>query len=310
MKKPNLTGVPAYYDFLNMYNAEFNPSSVHVKNTLLFWYFVRYLYFKLLAVFDFSIPDEWYRPYFNFELFMHGNIAILKTAKYGIICQGGTRAGIGLYYQPTEYVIANPLLTDYQRLTIGKDCEIVRIADDWGGVFDLISYYAEKMALIVEAYDMNIVNSKLGYVFFAKDKALAESFKKLYDTLSNNPIAVIDAKMGGLEDVETWKAFNQDLRQNFIGAELLADLQNVENAFNTKIGIPNIKYEKNERLTSNEVTANNIETQSLATIWLENINAGFKKANSLYGLNLSAKMRFEYERTELESGADNGTAVI
>ena len=309
MRNKNIPNVPSYYDFLNMYNADFDPSSVHVKNTLLFWHFMRYLYFKLLAVFEFDIPEEWYKPYFNFELFMRGSLAVFYTPEFGAICQGGSRAGIGLYYQPTEYIIANPLLSNFQRLTIGKDCEVITLNDDYGGLFDLLSYYAEKMALIVEAYDMNIVNSKLSYVFFAKDKALAESFKKLYDTLSNNPIAVVDKEMSGLEDIETWKTFQQDLRGNFIGAELLANLQNIENAFNTKIGIPNIKYEKSERLTQNEVTANNIETQSNALLWLEHINSGFDRANKMFGLNLSAKLRFDYSRREEET-TDYGTATI
>lgn len=309
MRNKNIPNVPSYYDFLNMYNADFDPSSVHVKNTLLFWHFMRYLYFKLLAVFEFDLPEEWYKPYFNFELFMRGSLAVFYTPEYGVICQGGSRSGIGLYYQPTEYIIANPLLSNFQRLTIGKDCEVITLNDDYGGLFDLLSYYAEKMALIVEAYDMNIVNSKLSYVFFAKDKALAESFKKLYDTLSNNPIAVVDKEMAGLEDVETWKTFQQDLRGNFIGAELLANLQNVENAFNTKIGIPNIKYEKSERLTQNEVTANNIETQSNALLWLEHINSGFDRANKMFGLNLSAKLRFDYSRPQEET-TEYGTATI
>ena len=309
MRNKNIPNVPSYYDFLNMYNADFDPSSVHVKNTLLFWHFMRYLYFKLLAVFEFDLPEEWYRPYFNFELFMHGSLAVFYTPEFGTICQGGTRSGIGLYYQPTEYIIANPLLSNFQRLTIGKDCEVITLNDDYGGLFDLLSYYAEKMSLIVEAYDMNIVNSKLSYVFFAKDKALAESFKKLYDTLSNNPIAVVDKEMSGLEDIETWKTFQQDLRGNFIGAELLANLQNIENAFNTKIGIPNIKYEKSERLTQNEVTANNIETQSNALMWLEHINSGFDRVNKMFGLNLSAKLRFDYSRPQEET-TEYGTATV
>ncbi len=309
MKNRNIPSVPSYYDFVNMYNADFDPSSVHVKNTLLYWYFMRYLYFKLLAVFEISTPEDWYKPYFNYELFMRGHVAVFDTPQFGVICQGGSRAGIGLYYQPTEYIVANQLLSNFQRLTIGTDCEIITLNDDWGGVFDLLSYYAEKMALIVESYDMNIVNSKLGYVFFAKDKALAESFKKLYDTLSNNPVAVVDKEMGGLEDIETWRTFTQDLKANFIGSDLLSNLQNIENAFNTKIGIPNIKYEKNERLTANEVTANNIETQSLALVWLEHINSGFDKANKMFGLDLSAKLRFEYDRREEET-SENGTTAF
>lgn len=302
--------IPSYYDFANAYNAEFNPSTVHVKNTQLTNFFIRYLYMRLLSVYEFEYPDNWYRPYLNYNLFMRGHFAVFNTTEFGTIAQGGTRSGIGLYYQPTEYIVANSLLKNYQKLTIDRDCAIVRLNDDWFGLFDLISYYAEKMALVVEAFDMNIVNSKLGYVFFAKNKPLAESFKKLYDTLSNNPMVVVDKDMQATEDdMPAWQTFQQDLKQNYLGEELLSNLYTIENQFNTRIGIPNIKYEKNERLTANEVTANNIETQSHAVLWMENIQKGFDQANAMFGLNLSVKMRFDYDRADLESEADDAAAL-
>lgn len=302
--------IPSYYDFANAYNAEFNPSTVHVKNTQLTNYFIRYLYMRLLSVFDIKYPEKWYRPYLNYNLFMRGHFAVFKTLEYGVIAQGGSRSGIGLYYQPTEYMVANPLLTSYQKLEIDKDCAIVRLNDDWCGLFDLISYYAEQMALVVEAFDMNVVNSKSSVIFFAKNKALAESFKKMYDTLSNNPMVVVDKDMQAAEDdMPAWQSFQQDLRQNYLGEEFLANLYAIENRFNTRIGIPNIKYEKNERLTANEVTANNIETQSLASLWLENIREGFEKANKMFGTDLSIEMRFDYEREDLESEADDAAVI-
>ena len=157
---------------------------------------------------------------------------------------------------------------------------------------------------------MNVVNSKSSVVFFAKNKALAESFKKMYDTLSNNPMVVVDKDMQATEDdMPAWQSFQQDLRQNYLGEEFIANLYAIENRFNTRIGIPNIKYEKNERLTANEVTANNIETQSLASLWLENIKEGFDKANQMFGTDLSIEMRFDYEREDLESEADDAAAV-
>ncbi len=302
--------IPSYYDFANAYNAQFNPSTVHVKNTQLTNYFIRYLYMRLLSVYEFKYPEKWYQPYLNYNLFMRGHYAVFRTAEFGTIAQGGTRSGVGLYYQPTDYIVANPLLTSYQSLEIDKECAIVRLNDDWFGVFDLISYYAEKMALVVEAFDMNIVNSKLGVVFFARDKAMAESMKKLYDTLSNNPMVVVDKNMQTTEDdMPSWQTFQQDLKGNYLGEELLSNLYAIENQFNTKIGIPNIKYEKNERLTANEVTANNIETQSNAVLWLENIQKGFDKANQMFGLDLSVKMRFDYDRQDLESEADDAAAI-
>ena len=291
-------GLPVYSDFINVYNSSFSPSTVHTKNTALSAYYRRYLYQRLLSVYEFNLPEEWEKNYVLFTLFLWGHFAVFDTRKYGVIAQGGTPAGIGLYYNPVEYLVANPLLSSMPRLKIGRDCEIVRLNADWGGVWDLISYYAEKMALVSESLDINLLNTRASFIFFATDKQQAETYKKMYDRIaSGEPMAVIDRKLFNEDGKPMWEMFTQDLKSTYIGEELLADLHRIENLFNTEIGIPNANYEKSERLITDEVNANNDETKAKALLWLENIQEGFERVNKRFGLNCSVKMRFQYENT-------------
>jgi len=207
-------------------------------------------------------------------------------------------------------LFANPLLPDFsgRELVIGEDCAVIRLTDDWCGVTDLVAYYAGKMALATQAIDVNLINSKLAYVFAAKDKTQAQSFKKLMDTINSGETSVVIDKSLYNEDGEAnWKAFQQNLKQTYIVTDLLSDLSTIEDEFNTRVGIPNANTEKRERLISDEVNANNVETSILAAGWLENIREGCDMVKSMYGAQITADWRFKpnVNNTEQSESVDN-----
>lgn len=288
---------PKPYEFVNIYNSQYDPSTVHVKNTGLAWYFKKYLLQKLISVFEFKgMPDEWAMNYFTYTLFTLGFIAIVDTDKYGVIPQHcGLGGKLNVMYQPSTVMIANPLLRPFEAL-IDVDCALVKMQPDFCGAWDIISYYGELLALASETASVNLVNSKLSYVFMAESSAQAESFKKLYDELqSGNPAVFSDKDLFQEDGTPNWMQFNQNLGQNYIVNEIMADMHRIVNMFNTDIGIPNANYEKSERLITDEVNANNVDTMSKVTLWHETINKGLAKANELYGLNLSCNLRFKNE---------------
>jgi hypothetical protein len=53
----------------------------------------------------------------------------------------------------------------------------------------------------------------------------------------------------------------------------------------------NANVDKRERLIVDEVNANNYEIKANVQHWLDNIEQGLDRANSLFGLNLSVKLR-------------------
>ena len=102
-------GVPETYDYINMYNSSFSPSTVHVKNTALQRFFRRYLFQKAISVFKWDLPKTWNRDYFLYVLYSWGFIGVVETNKYGVICQAGVPYGYDIYYNKTNYEIAYTL---------------------------------------------------------------------------------------------------------------------------------------------------------------------------------------------------------
>ena len=286
--------IPATYDYINMYNHQYAPSTIHVKDTGLSWYIKRYLIQKIISVFKFEgIPESWAKDYFLYTLFVFGYCAVINTNKYGIIPQHCTLSGYDIFYRPNRAIITNPLFSKTIEARIGTDCELVRMSPDWCGVWDIVEYYADLMALTSETIAVNLINSKFSYVFAAEDKASAESLKKLYDQIaSGEPAAFADKKLFMEDGEPAWDTFVQNLKQNYIAGDLLEDLAKIDSRFNTEIGIPNVNIAKSSGVGEAEVMANNIDTHSKAALWLETIRDSLEKVNEMFGLNISVSLRF------------------
>lgn len=285
-------GIPATYDYINMFNSSLSPSTIHVKNTGLSRFFRRYLFQKAISVFEWKLPETWCRDYFLYVLYSWGCIGVVETDKYGVICQAGAPYGYDIYYQPTNLIITNPLLKGRLEPRIGVDCTVFKLQPDWGGIMDLVGYYADMMALCAETAGVNLLNSHLSFIFPAKDKASAEAYKKLFDRVAGGePAVVIDKSLFMEDGKQTWAPFQQNLKQNYIVPDLLADMRKIEFQFDTDIGIPNANVDKRERLLVDEINANNIETTSKCELWLENLKKAAEDTNNMFGTEITVNWR-------------------
>ena len=298
------------YDFINRYNASMSPSTVHCKNTGLVNYFIRYLTQKIISVFEFSgIPETWALNYFQYTLVCRGFVGIIDTAEFGVIPQECGLGGFNIFYQPRFITVANPLLPEVKQPVIGEECEVIKLQPDYGSAVDLVTTYADLMALCLESAGINLLNSKLAYVFAAANKQQAESFKKLYDSIaSGQPAAFVDKTLFNEDGSRNWDAFMQNVRNVYVTSDILNDMQTLENQFNTAVGIPNANTSKRERLISDEVNANNVDTAAKISRWLETMNRDIKRVNDMFGLNLGVKYRFENKTQTILTR--NGEEVI
>ena len=297
--------VPQFYELRNVYNSSISPSTVHCKNTILSWYFKRYLIQKLMSVFEFDgVPESWDIDYVKYNLFCFGRFGVIYTKEFGVIPQYCTLYGYDVYYRPNKIQIANPLINTSKvgDLRIGYNCELVKMQPDYGGAWDMIEYYGDLMALASEALSVNLLNSKLAYVFAAENKRVAETFKKLYDRIaSGEPAAVIDKNLYNDEGRITMELFNQNVANTYIAGTILEDMAKIDSRFNTEIGIPNVNIAKASGVSDSEIRANDIDTESKAKLWEETINRGLDKVNKMFGLNVSCRLRFD---KLMEGGAD------
>ena len=289
---------PFFYDYSNVVITNTNPSTVHVKNNKTFEYFKRYLLKRAISVFKFKLPKLWNANYFLYTLFMNGFISVLNVEPYGVICQQCGLMGYNLYYNPTQITVSNPNITGIINRTIGSDCAVIQLQPDYAGIMDIVEYFSAKLALLSEALDMNMLNSKLAYLFYATNKREAESFKKLFDNvMSGEPAVIVDTALKP-ETGDVINAFANNLKQNYITPDMLTDMRTLLNEFDSMIGLPNANTQKRERMITDEVQANDIETKSLSALWIETVKTGMDVANAIFpGLDLDIDWRFKDNET-------------
>lgn len=301
--------IPAGYGDINLYNAEFSPSTVHVRNVKIQRYFRKYLFQKAISVFKWTLPEEWDEDYFKYVLYGMGYIAVLNTRSYGVICQGGALGGYNLYYRPSYIIVTNPLLKETITANIGTDCTVIKLQPDYSSIMDIVGYYADQMALAAEALGMNMVNVKTATVFPAADRAQAESYKKMFDKIeAGDPAVFVSKYLTDDQGRPAWFPFTQNMREQYIAKDILSDMRKIEAMFDTEIGIPNANTDKAERLITDEVNANNVETATRCELWLDSLRKGIKQANDMFGLSLSVDWRVNPQTDivdEWKEGDDN-----
>lgn len=289
-----MPSVPYYYDYINTLDSSVQPANQHVLNTQTGRFYQRYLLKKALAVFNWKLPEWWDENYFLYILYCRGYLAVFDTDQFGVIPQECGLQGYNVFYRPTDAVIANPLLPGIQRKRIDSECVLMQLQPDYTGILDLCAHYAEKMALASSAINQNLWHTRIATVFFAGSDAEQQSVKKAYDRMtSGDPMVVVHKNLRDADGNLKYEVFNRDVKSSYIISDLIADLRKIEAEFDTRVGIPNANTDKRERLITDEVNANNVETTILSDLWMDSIQDGIKKVKDMFGLEISCERRYE-----------------
>lgn len=284
---------PYFYDYINTANSMVRPSTMHVNDTSLGRFCRRWLLNRAISRFDFTLPEWWAKDYFQYTLFGMGFAVIFETDKFGVIPQACGLSGYDVFYRPTTPIVANPLIQNLDTLHIGTNCEIVKLLPDYGGIGDLVNTYGDLLALCLESTGTNIFSTKFPYIFAAEGKADAETFKKALDRVFSGELSVaVESKHMYTDDGKPrWMKFDNEVGNNFISDKILDVFRTVEYMFDRAIGFNNCNAEKKERLTDDEVHSGEEETLSMANLMLDTMKEGLDKANKMFGLTLSVKLR-------------------
>lgn len=286
MNRNFMKNIP-FSDLLNNFFAR-RPKDVDgVANTSALYYRAKLLRL-ILQRFDFqNIPDTWELDYFLTHLFIDGTICVTDTSA-GVLALKCGLTGIGIYEQPTECIIANPVLGNFRR-TIGEDCEIIRIQYDYMGVGWILERYSALLAMCDSGIAVNLLNTKATWIFGATSKQQAETFKAIYDKITmGEPAVFTTTDNAGLIKEQM---FTMPAKENYIADDVQLLKRKIVNEFLTDIGINNTNLDKRERLTNDEVNANNDEVLANIQHWYDNINEGIAKVNNMFGLNIVCNIR-------------------
>lgn len=278
-----------------------------------FW--CRALYERAMSVFEWSLPDDWLGAQFDlmrFVLARNGFGLVAMEKEFGYFFQPCTLSGYGFFYQPVQAILSNPMLR--KTYDIGKDCVLLRMTPDYIGIWDIIDYFATKLAQLDTSINTALVNSKNAWMLFGKNKSAALALKKATDLINQGePAVVFDSralmKFDAIDsDKEPIVKIDLCAKENaeIVGIQL-QDAQTILTMFDTEVGIQTVggNQSKRERLTQFESESRLYEAKARCTIWLQELQDSLKTMSSLFpDLNISVELR-EEEVEEDDVGVDN-----
>ena len=311
----------AFYTPLNMQElnnlaGHYSPSMVKAYNNATYAYWERSLFQRAVSRIKTTLPDNWEgtkRDFLLFCLLKLGYVFVSQSDSLGYWFNPGTLYGIDFYYQPTEFILANPRSNELglkNRYELHTEGELLKFMPDYLGIFDIISYYAEKLSALDNAINMSIINNKWAFILAAKNKATAEALKKILDKINKGEPAVFIDKMiaNDPNDQSTpWQFIElQKLKENYITDKQLIDFQTILNAFDAEIGINTVPYQKAERFVSAEASSRMVDSQARLITAIECLQSSVKDIKKLYpDINLNFKLRKEaIENGNSESNTD------
>ena len=278
-----------------------------------FTHYFNMLYDKVSNMFVWEkLPKSIDINYLNRCLFLKGHCAIFKKDNNFYVACGAFSGTPNEYYQPTEYVIANPVLGSHN-LKIGKDCVIfynsakdIQYNDfpimtvNNGGLYSLI--YRTAILLSDNETSINVAQKNSRFFAFATAdtenayKSTAEVFKKIYNgegfsiaksdiasTINISPLAT-----GGGSVSPTLQTLI-DIQQYFLAQ------------FYHAIGINSNFNMKKERLVSDEIAINDTATEINIKSMLEMRKNNVVAFNALFDNACDVSLSEEWKRKINES---------
>lgn len=311
---------PLNFSQITSINSVNLPSTIKQRNNRAYAFWCRALFERAMSVFEWQLPEEWLGPQkdlMKYVLARNGFGLVAHDKKFGYFFQPCNLSGFGFFYQPTEAILSNPALN--KRYTIGKDCEIVRMTHDYMGIWDVIDYFATKLAQIDTSINTALVNSKNAWMLFGSNKAAALALKKATDLINQGePAVVFDSR--ALLKQDALKENKEPIIKVDLGAKenaeivgiQLRDAETILTMFDTEIGIQTVggNIAKKERLTEFESESKGMESQARCTEWVEELQDSFARVKNLFpdldiGVELRQQKVDEVEDEEVNTDADN-----
>lgn len=287
-----------------------------VKNGFNYWFW------KLLniciSMFDYSnLPPMLPQREIETNLILTNHCVVFQDRNNdnALITASTNIFGFDVYYNPTDAIFANPKL-NYQKLSIGQNCEIIynnNLKDNVNyipsdsSLKSFIYRYSRLLADIESTIDIYIVNSRLTSYPVASDDKVASSIMAFFRKLKSGKNAIIsdDAIIQEFRNIDINRAGIRDGVN-----DLLIARDKILEMFYRDIGVK-MYNPKKAQVTEDEIEVNNQLLLISKEDMLKERKEGIERVNDMFGTNIEVKIneRFDVESSvDLTKGGDfNGT---
>ena len=303
--------MPLNYDQINNVAGHIQPSVLKYSNAVTYAYWQRSLYQRAISTLEFKgLPETWQgavKDFFYWCVFSYGYVGVFDTEKFGLSFQPGALYGFDFYYQPTEFIVANPKLN--QKFKIHEETELIRLCPDYRGIWDIIDYYAMLLSILDTGINMGIINNKFAYLLGAKNKAAAEAIKKAFDKINaGEPAVVVDNSLMPVDPQSKEESYTfldrPNLKQSYLTTDQLMDRQTLLSAFDNEIGIRTLPYNKKERLVTAEAESGEQDSTARLMVWKATLDSSLELVNKMFNTNITVEVTYKGGE-DLVSGKDN-----
>lgn len=238
-------------------------------------------------VFNFkNIPFNIDMSLVNNSLLMNGSIAwFMDDVTKELMALPYTNVGALDFYGRPRAIMVQPYFGSYRRTLYKSKGEFVIMYDNESRIplYEEIVESAMRLACIKRAIDINISQQNTNRIWkVPEDQVL--SFKKILEQVDSN-----------VENIATFDGLDLNSISGFLNtAPFVADKLNACKheewaEFLEVIGISNIKYEKKERLVSDEVSVNMGGTIAGRYNRFESRRKAVEEINKLFGTNIEVE---------------------
>ena len=249
-------------------------------------YYFQYLLRLLKGIFEIKAPEYWDTDFLLDTLLLDGVFGIFEKGSepLALNCQP---YGVNMYYKPTSFNIANPVLGNFSK-TIGKDGAIIYLEEDPGRnasfrtVRPILTFYAYKLAACDKCIDQSLMNSGVAAIFSAPSKKSADSFRLMYDEIQQGKPAVFVDEDLGLASPNSRSLQYTPAKDNYVCDKVQIEKRCIIEEFLTAIGVNNANTSKRERLNTDEVNSNNDECYVATAVWRRNLEETTSAAIKLF----------------------------
>lgn len=273
---------------INEWNLQ--PNSVMGSANSNTWYHKRQLWQLLNSVYKFTLPEGWKENWFRYWLFHYGSVGVFYTYEYGWVPLPYSIEEMDLQFNPRRIFTYNGYLKTPVRGIVGVNCQIIKVADDYFGLNDVVDHFAERLANLDKAEQINIMNCNVGLMAEVSDKKEGDEVKAAYsDATTGKPLVVLNKNILKGQQLKT-------MISNPAGIYLIDKYQYARNQiikdFLTVVGIPNANYDKKERLNSAEVGENHEEVYSRRGYIFDHIKEDMDATNKIASIGLNVEFRY------------------
>ena len=265
------------------------------QNSLQNWYFARAFYDRAASLFKWSgLPEFWPLNYFNYVLIACGFVPVVHAEIKEVplwVPLFGTPGKLDMFYQPKEIIVSNSEV--HKTFTVGDNCELLRMTDDFIGLFDIIDHYTNELAIAWTSHQSSLINARFVLAAIAKNKAAGETLKAIGEKLSaGDPLIIVDQLLQNSKTGELpIEIINSDPAQaSRVALDMLDVIRDIIAQFDAEIGIPSVDLKK-ERMITGEVDAMTADANARVSHWLDNLRRSCDNVNRLAGLNISVSIR-------------------